>query len=449
MPNVLILMSDEHNARVASVYGHPRVDTPNMERLAREGVVYDAAYCPSPLCAPSRASFMFGLPVHQTQVYNNSAIVRADFPSYGRVLAAQGVHTVHIGKTDASATAEALGFSEMLLPGDRTAPGDTNFRRDPLTIREDGARRADQYGPRDDAFAKDLRVVETAVEWLTTRAPGMSSQWTLAVNIVAPHFPHYATPDLWEKYADAADLPQHAADVDSASHPYAQDLRRHFRTDDFTKEQVSGLRQGYLARVDFVDAQLGRLLDALDATGLRDDTIVVYTSDHGEMLGTFGMWWKSSMYEDSVRIPLIVAGPGFPAGSRISTPVSLLDVQATLFRAMGAERPAAWWGDPLQDIANGSDRAVLAEYHGHGTRSGTFMIRKGGWKLLHHDAAVDQLFDLADDPFELVDRFDDAPEVVCDLEAELRQLCSPEVEFERARAFERLLLDQIAEGVAS
>ncbi len=136
----------------------------------------------------------------------------------------------------------------------------------------------------------------------------------------------------------------------SANHPYALDLRRHFQTDAFTEKQVRGLRQGYLAGVDFVDVQLGRLLDALDGSGFRDNTIVVYTSDHGEMLGKFGMWWKCSMYEDSLRVPLIVSGPGFPSGKRSTTPVSLFDLQAMLFRATGATRPAHWWGTPLQDI---------------------------------------------------------------------------------------------------
>ena len=445
MPNVLILMSDEHNHRVSSVYGHPRVKTPHMERLASDGVVYDSAYCPSPLCAPSRSSFVSGLPVHQTQAYNNCTVVRFDYPTYGSALDQQGVHTVNIGKTDVYNRWETLGFSETRLPGDRTVPGDINFCRDPLTVRDDGPGRANGYGPKPDAFAKDVKVVDEAVDWLSSDAPRSDSPWTLTVNILAPHFPHYATPELWEKYEGDGDLPEHGPEAASANHAYAADLRRHFQTDAFTEEQTRGLRQGYLAGVDFVDSQLGRLLDALEATGLRDDTVVIYTSDHGEMLGTFGMWWKCSMYEDSLRVPLVVAGPGFPGGVRSSTPVSLLDVQATLFRATGATRPPTWWGSPLQDVAVDDDKRVaFAEYHGHGTRSGTFMVRKGAWKLLYHDAAPHQLFNLAKDPDELVDQYDAEPEIAAALERELRRLCEPEREFERARAFERRQLDLLA-----
>jgi choline-sulfatase len=447
--NVLILMSDEHNPRVSSVYGHPRVETPHMERLAAEGVVYGAAYCPSPLCSPSRSSFMSGLPPHQTQVYNNCTVVEYGYPSYGKVLADQRVHSVHIGKTDVYTAWDQLGFSEVYRPGDRKNPGDINFGRSPLTVRDDGPERANGYGPRETAFASDTLVVDDAVDWLTTKATSMDQPWALTVNVKAPHFPHYATPELWEKYEGAGDLPEHGADADPASHPYAEDLRRHFQTDAFTEEQVRGLRQGYLAGVDFVDSQLGRLLDALDLTGQREGTVVAYTSDHGEMLGTFGMWWKCSMYEDSARVPLVVGGPGFEKGVRSSTPVSLLDLQASLFHATGTHRPAHWWGDPLQELAlDDAERVVIAEYHGHGTRSGTFMVRKGAWKLLYHNLAPNQLFDLVDDPAELVNRYETEPEIADDLERELRLRCDPDAEFARSHAFEEHQLELVRQLTA-
>ena len=383
--------------------------------------------------------------MHQTQVYNNCNVVERDYPTYGAALHQQGVHSVNIGKTDVYNRSDTLGFSEIRLPGDRKTPGDINFCRNPLTVREDGPARASRYGPRDDAWQKDVRVVDDAVSWLSSTSAQRSNPWAVTVNILAPHFPHYATPALWEKYDGAGDLPAYGPNTESARHPYAEDLRRHFQTDAFTEEQIRGLRQGYLAGVDFVDSQLGRLLDTLEATGLRDDTVVVYTSDHGEMLGMFGMWWKCSMYEDSIRVPLIAAGPGFDSDTRVRTPVSLLDLQASIFKATEAERPATWWGSPLQDVAsNDPDRVVLAEYHGHGTRSGTFMIRKGPWKLLYHGDAPHQLFDLARDPDELVNRYDDCPDIAADLERELRSLCEPELEFERSHTFEQHQLEQIA-----
>ena len=445
MPNVLIYMSDEHNPFVSSVYGHPLVETPNMARLAAGGTVFEHAYCPSPLCAPSRASFLAGRPAHQLRVYNNCNLHEFAYPSYGDVLREQGVHTAYAGKVDGYAPAATLGFAELILPGDRAKPGDTNFSRRPLAIRADGMQRADGYGVRAGAFAKDTRVVDRAVEWLERRAPTLDTPWTLTVNTGAPHFPHYVTQDLWDKYAAGADLPAYGADHEPAGHPYARDLRAHFQTDAFTEEQIRGLRRGYLGCVEYVDRQLGRLLDALDAGGRREDTVVVYTSDHGEMLGTFGLWWKCSLYEDSARVPLIAAGPGFAPATRTRTPVSLLDLQAAIFQALGKARPPDWWGEPLQAIpAADPARAVFAEYHGHGARSGAFMIRRGPWKLLYNLAAPHHLFDLEDDPHELRNRAASEPAVLADLERELRRRCSPEEEDRRAHQFEQGQRDALA-----
>ena len=438
MPNLLLLQSDEHCAAVSSIYGHPRVHTPNMERLARMGTVYDAAYCPSPLCLPSRSAYMAGRHVHQIQCYSNCNQGLADFPSYGRQLAQSGVHSVHVGKTDVYRPGAELGFSEMLLPRDRAVPGDTNHGRTPLSIRQGAAARANGFGPREDAGAGDLQVVDRALEWLREEAASLSDPWVLSVQVTNPHFPHYTSPELWAEYADAGDLADHGADVASARHPYACDLRAHFETEQFTEEQVRGLRRGYLGCVTFVDRQLGRLLDELEATGQLNGTVVAYTSDHGDMLGRFGMWWKCSLYEPSVRVPLVVAGPGFESGSRSTTPVSLLDLQATTFAATDAQRPSGWRGQPLQGLRPDDDqRVAFAEYHGHGTRSGAYMVRRGTWKLIYCMEAPHLLFDLEADPDELDNRYDARPDVAASLEAELRRICDPEAENTRAHQFER------------
>lgn len=449
MTNVLILMSDEHNARVSSVYGHPIVETPNMDRLATEGTVFDSAYCPSPLCAPSRSSFMAGLPCHLIDTYNNCNVVTSPHPSYGSVLRDQGVYTVYAGKADVYTDAESLGFSELMSPGNRKAPGDIAALVDPAAICPDAIRRADGYGVRDDPFAHDTKVVDGAVAWLTAQASHLDRPWTLTVNIGAPHFPHYVTQELWDRYKEGGDLPSLGSDQASANHPYAQDLRWYFQTDRFSDDQIRGLRRGYLGCVAYVDVQLGRLLEALDAIGQRNDTVVVYTSDHGDMLGKFGMWWKCSLYEDSARVPLIVSGPGFRHGVRTWTPVSLLDLQASIFHATSTGRPQEWWGEPLQWMGQrDAERVVFAEYHGHGTRSGSFMIRKGPWKLLYHLAAPNQLFNLELDPDELVDRHDTDQAIAERMAQDLRQRCDPEAEGARIETFRDRQRERIATLVA-
>mgnify|MGYP005842580141 CR=1 FL=1 len=439
MGNVLLLISDEHNPRYATPYGHPFIQTPNMERLAAMGTVYENAYCPSPLCMPSRSAFMAGRWVHEIQTYSNCNAAMEDFtyPTYGQVLAERGVHTVHIGKTHVYRPGEELGFSEMICPGDTAPPGDANHRRRPLAIRRGAAQRAARFGPREDPWGVDPLLIDEAIEWLTGAALTIGKPWVLAVNLNKPHFPHYVTPELWEMYPHGENLPEHGPDCDSAQHPYAQDLRAHFETAQFTEEQIRGLRRGYLGCVTFVDQQLGRLLDVLERTGQLANTNVLYTSDHGEMLGKFGMWWKCALYEDAVRVPLIVAGPDFDAPARVRTPVSLLDVQASLFHIMGVERPADWRGMPLPEIAaDDPERVVFAEYHGHGTRSGAYMVRQGPWKLIYYAEAPHQLFNLEEDPEELHNLAEENVDRRRRLTGQLRLICDPERENRRAHAFE-------------
>jgi len=445
MSNAVLFMSDEHNPRYCSPYGHDFIETPNMQRLADGGTLYRNAYCQSPLCLPSRSSFVSGRYVHEIQTYSNCTVnLDPDRPSYGAVLAGQGVHTAYVGKVDVYKKGEELGFSEMMMPWDRSWPGDINHGRRPLTVREGSAQRADGYGPREDPFRTDLERVDAAVEWLRETAPKLDRPWLLVVNTGKPHFAHYVTQELWDMYPQGADLPRHGPECASANHPYARDLRDHFETDLFTNEQIRGLRRGYLGCVTFVDRQLGRMMEALEASGAADATNVIYTADHGEMLGKFGMWWKCSLYEDSVRVPLIAAGPDFPAGAAVDTPVQLLDLQAELFRIFQADRPDEWHGRPLAGAAEDTGRVAFCEYHGHGTRSGAYMVRKGDWKLIYSMEAPNQLFNLRDDPAELENRCDDEPAKAAELEAELREICSAERENERAHAFEEAQLAVVA-----
>lgn len=438
--NVLIVKSDEHNARITSVAGHPFIRTPNIDRLAARGVVYDSAYCPSPLCAPSRTSYLCGRPVHQTQCYNNAMIGPSPtYPTYGALLSDEGVHTAYAGKVHASRPPAELGFSQMMTrePMDTVALGDGHVRREPLELR-DTSDRVRACGVNESTFDGDDWAVGRALAFLDT-ARELPVPWTLEVDLLAPHFPHFATRELWDLYD--GDLPEFGVEQPSAQHPYAADLRRHFDTAVFTEEWTRLHRRGYYARVTYVDRQLGRLVEKLEEVGELDRTMVVYTSDHGEMLGKFGMWFKSSLYEDAVRVPLIVAGPGFPAGTRVSTPVTQWDLQASIFAAAGVRRPTELLGSPLQEAID-PRRAVFAEYHGHGTRGSGYVVRQGRWKLIWCTRAPHQLFDLEADPDELRDVAGSEPEVVEELAARLRsEFCDPDAEQERA---ERFIQEQLA-----
>lgn len=436
--NTLLLMADEHNPFVSTPHGHPMVRTPHMQAMADEGAWFENAYCPSPLCTPSRTSFMTGRHVHQHRMYSNLKVdTNFDYPSFGGVLHHQGVHTV----TNSGAVycdPEKTGFSEFLSRGQFKGQGGVFYERQPLAIRPGARERAKGFGPREDAFQRDEQRLEAALDWLKNSGATMDQPWVLCVNVSKPHFPVYSTPDLWEAYRDAEDLPAFGVDQESARHPYAEDLRHHFELDHFTPDQARGLRRGYLGCVSFVDQALGRLRQTLEALGLSDSTNLIYTSDHGEMLGKFGLWWKCSLFEDSARVPLLATGPDFAGRGRVTTPVTLHDVQASFFRGAGAVRPDDWVGEPLQDLPNHDpDRVVFSEYHGHGTRSGAYLVRRGDWKLIYCTEAPNLLFNLAEDPNELHDLHQKNRDQARAMEALLREICDPEKEDARSHAFQR------------
>lgn len=448
MANVLLLISDEHNPFYSSVYGHPFVQTPAMDRLAENGVTYESTYCPSPLCTPSRSAFMSGRRVHEIQAYSNCRTgVDPSIPTYGRVLAEQGVYSVHVGKTHVFAPGGELGFRETRSAGERMGAGDPEIGRRPFRIRHAAAERASQFGVKETHLRVDLERVDAAIDWISNAAPSLDRPWTLSVNVIHPHFPHYTSQELWDLYPQGGDLPEYGADQETADHPRAREVREHFQTGAFTGEQIRGQRRGYLACVTFLDRQLARLIEALKASGQYDDTNVIYTSDHGEMLGKFGMWWKCSLYEDASRIPCIAAGPDFSSGVRVATPVDLHDVQASLFASTGADRPSDWVGQPLQGMPDSDDqRVVFSEYHGHGVRHSAFMVRRGKWKYIHHVEAPHQLFDLDRDPDELQNVYGAFPAVATDLEGALRAICDPEGENDRADRFIEAQLASMSTG---
>lgn len=435
--NIVVLISDEHNPRFCAPMGHPLAHTPNLQRMAARGTLFENAYCPSPLCAPSRSSFLSGLRVHQHQQYSNCNVFPQAHETYAQALARAGVHAVHAGKADFFRPAAGCGFAELLHPLDRAMPGDTAISRQPLSIRVgEGAARGRSFGPDEHPYAGDDAIAAAALDWLENKAPGCDRPFSLVVNITRPHFPHKVRPEQWERFAAGATLPAYGKEIATAQHPYMEDHRRHFETDVMTDDQIRGHRRAYLGCVEYVDEVVGRFMDALERTGLAENTVFLYTSDHGEMLGKFGMWWKCSLLEDSVRVPLLAMGPGFSPGTRVRTPVDLHDVQATLFRATGAGRPTNWCGVALQDIpVDDPTRVVFAEYHGHGARGSSYMIRQGDWKLIWYSGAPPLCFNLAEDPEELNSRATAAPDVYAQLLQELRAICDPEEEQMRTEAF--------------
>jgi choline-sulfatase len=431
--NVLLILSDEHRPDALGAAGHPHVSTPNLDAVAAEGTRFTDAYCPSPLCTPSRASFATGRYVHEIGAWDNAAQYDGDPPTWGTKFANEGVKTTTVGKLDFQPGIQ--GFPEQLLPSNFDAPDVNGLYRDPPQVREGARDRITRAGPTDapgDHETADRRRTDRAVEWLESRAANGDNGWVLSVNYILPHFPLTAERTYYERYADVDDLPYDYPAGDE--HPILEELRDHFDGRNIDEETLHRTRRAYFALCEELDDNVGTVLDTLDRLGLADDTLVVYTSDHGEPLGDHETWWKCNMYDQSVGVPLLVSGPGVE-NVTVEAPVSTLDVVPTMADAMGIEVDDNWRGLSQWPVLRGErlpdrTRAVFSEYHAHGTSHGMFMLRQGRYKYVYYPKNPDQLFDLTADPQELTDLSDDPAYsgVRSRLEARLRERVDPDPE---------------------
>lgn len=288
----------------------------------------------------------------------------------------------------------------------------------------------------------DARNADNAVQWLGD-APQNGKPWALFLSFVCPHPPYFAPPEFYDIYPpDEIPLPPQWRESDWPTHPALDYMRRCFTFDSqFDEAVIRRMNAAYYGVVTYLDQQIGRVLAALEANGLAENTRIVYTTDHGEHLGGRGIFGKFSMYEESAGVPLILAGPDVPAGKVCHTPVSLVDSFPSVVEAVGAtpapedaDLPgASWW-----TIANQPDaeRTVFSEYHALGTEAAIYMLRNRRYKYVHYTHSRPQLFDLLADPDECND-LAASPEhqpIVAAMEAELRGLLNPEAVDAQAKA---------------
>jgi choline-sulfatase len=403
--NVLLLFSDEHRPDALGCAGHPHVETPNMDALAADGTRFTNAYCPSPLCAPSRASFSTGQYVHEIGAWDNAASYDGEPPTWGDHFHDRGVDVTTVGKLDFQPGVE--GFPEQLLPHYRDSPDVNGLERDPPNVRENARGRIEEAGPSDDPGheRQDMERTDRALEWLEDHAD--DEGWVLSINYILPHFPLIS--GYYDHYEDVDALPVDYPAGDD--HPIMEELRDHFDGREVDEETLRRTQRAYFGLCERLDDEIGRVLDALDRLGLADDTLVVYTSDHGEPLGDHETWWKCNMYEQSVGIPMIANGPGVQEAT-VDAPVSLLDLIPTMADVLGINHDDAWRGRSQWSVLAGERppdeaRAVFSEYHAHGTSRGAFMLRHGRYKYVHYPDNPDQLFDREADPDELENLVDD------------------------------------------
>ncbi len=448
--NLLFIMSDEHSRRVLGCHGHPMVQTPHLDQLAAGGVRFTDAYCNSPICVPSRASFATGRYVHQIRFWDNGIPYDGSVPSWGHRLIAAGHRSISIGKLHYRSTADANGFDREVMPLHVVdGVGDlSGMIRDDLPVRSAALRMAEEAGRGDSSYqGYDDRIVAAAQEWLRGPEPAAAEKpWVLFVSLVCPHFPLIARPEFYDLYPeDRVPWPALYAADERPDHPFIAAMRECMVYDKaFDERRVRRAIAAYLGMVTFLDQNVGKLLATLAETGLGAQTRVIYTSDHGDNLGTRGLWGKSTMYEESAGVPMMMAGPGIPAGVVCREPVSLVDCFPTILDfASVAPHPADrdLPGRSLRDVVRGTVRppTMFCEYHAVGAATAAFMIRKGAFKYVHYVGMPPQLFDLDADPQETRDLGTDPGYrgLVAECEAELRRIVDPDAADAQARADQR------------
>jgi choline-sulfatase len=453
--NVLVLMSDEHNPKFLCSAGHPFIETPNLDALAARGTRFTSAYTTCPICVPARAAFAIGRYVHEIGYWDNADAYEGAVPSWHHALRDSGHRVVSIGKLHfRGRPGDDHGFSEEIVPMHIVdGIGDVKgLVRENIPKRKGGDKIAHRAGPGESSYvAYDRNIASRAQIWLHEEAPKWRDRpWVLFVSFALPHFPLTAPPHWFYRYwQQDLPMPKLYSQQSRPRHPYlAQyeavvDYDAHFRSEQDVKRAVAG----YSGLVSMMDENVGNVLRALHDTGLVNTTRVIYTSDHGDNVGARGLWGKSTLYEESAGVPLIVAGPDVPAGSVIDTPVSHIDCAPTILEAAG-EPPRVGGrelpGASLFEVANGGKpmRPVISEYHATASIAAAYMLRFGRFKYCHYVAYRPQLFDLAEDPEELVDLAADPRHASTLAEGErlLRAALDPEDTDQRAKRRQAELL---------
>jgi choline-sulfatase len=455
--NLLVLMSDEHNPKFLRAAGHAFIATPNLDALAARGTRFTSAYTACPICVPARAAFAVGRYVHDVGYWDNADGYDGAIPSWHHALRDAGHRVVSIGKLHfRGRPGDDHGFSEEIVPMHIVdGIGDVKgLIRDNIPKRKGGDKMARLAGPGESPYTVyDRDIASRAQIWLHEEAPKWRDRpWVLFVSFVCPHFPLTAPPQWFYRYWQQ-DLPMPKLYAASARphhrflDTYAQtvDYDPHFGSETDVKRAIAG----YSGLVSSMDENVGYVLRALRDAGLEADTRVIYTSDHGDNVGARGLWGKSTLYEESAGVPLIVAGPDIPAAHLVDSPVSHIDCAPTILAGTGLlprVGGSALPGASLFALANGasSQRPVVSEYHATASTAGAYMLRFGTWKYCHYVDAPPQLFDLAADPEELTDLASDKQFAAALAEGErrLRAVLDPEATDARAKRRQAELLAQ-------
>ena len=413
-PNILFIMADQMAAPVLPIYGGRVVKSPHLNALADDGVVFDSAYCNSPLCAPSRFVLMTGRLPSKIGAYDNAAELSAGTPTFAHYLRKLGYHTALSGKMHFCGPDQLHGFEQRLTSDIYPADFGWSVNWDDPSERPTWYHDMSsvvQAGPavRTNQLDYDDEVVFHAQRYLQDRARSEDGRpFCLTVSMTHPHDPYAIPEEYWDRYRDD-EIDSPSLDWDDVEQdPHSARLRSVYQADvtNLTEAQVRRARRAYYGAISYVDDQVGRLRDTLKATGLDRNTIIVFSGDHGDMLGERGLWYKMSWFEGSARVPLIVHAPDRFHPRRVTRSVSTMDLLPTFLDLVDGPRDDRYAtkieGRSLLPHlrGDGGHDEVIGEYMGEGARAPIVMIRRGDYKFIHAPGDPDQLFNLAEDPAE-------------------------------------------------
>ncbi len=411
--NIIQFHAESWDGRLLGCLGlHPALAgaTPHVDRLAAEGTVFQTAYCTNPICCPSRANMLSGTYTHVCESWGNFKGLESCMWTYHRALRAS--HDVLL-----------LGKHTDYLSGGHSVLNRVTDFLEPLNVSPHPVMDADpaqaySVDPGEErAFHRaDWQLAAQAADFIRERRSG-DRPFFISVN---PSLVHAAfrTNEYW-----LGKIPEELVDIppqDETRHPVDEYQKKskawRHGLDDGT---VRLIRRIYFAMCAEADALFGEIVSALEASGLADDTVIIFSSDHGELALEHQQYYKMSLFEGSVRVPLVMRGPGIKRGQRIETPVSLVDMAPTICELAGLDPRASFNGESLLSLARGETAAsrgwALASYAGVTSNTFSWMVRKGDYKLIVHEGYPSRLFNLRDDPGELDDLVERDPATAAEL----------------------------------
>ena len=412
--NILFIMADQMAAPLLPLHDPASpIRMPNLQRLAAEAVVFDAAYCNSPLCAPSRFTLVSGQLPSKIGAYDNAADFPADVPTYAHHLRRLGYKTALSGKMHFCGPDQLHGYEERLTSDIYPADYGWAVNWDEPDVRASWYHNMSsvlQAGPcvRTNQLDFDEEVVFKAQQYLFDHVRDDGQQpFCLTVSMTHPHDPYTIPKPFWDLYRDdEIELPRVSL-AQQDQDPHSQRLLKVIDLWDkpLPEQKIRDARRAYFGACSYIDSNIGKLLQTLEDTGLAEDTLIIFSGDHGDMLGERGLWYKMHWFEMAARVPLLIYAPGQFEAHRVAESVSTADLLPTLVELAGGQLDP---GLPLDGRSllphlqglSGHDE-VFGEYMAEGTTSPLMMIRRGAYKFIYSEQDPCLLFDTRQDPHEI------------------------------------------------